>query len=483
MNVLILVNNAIRMGEFHFTIGKMLEQRQNKVYYALTDRLMMYTENISFGNSQNVFVFSEFFKEHYDENILIDEKYQHLNLNKWIYSEYDRNVKFLGTKYWGDDYNDRLKKNLLLFFDHIIRTCNIDVCVYESISNSFAYAAYEVLKANNGLYIGYGACRMPNRFGLYTEEFGEIEKFKSAYDSVVLENIGEDELKSIDAYINSFKVNQSNSYHPRNTTLDWNYSFFKRYFNLEKYSLLKGAIKYVLNERAFVYYTYQTGNPLYHNLKSFGLQLKKQVRIRTSKKYFDKPNYSEKYYLYPQHFKPEASTSVCASMYCSDISNIENIAFSLPEGCKLYVKEHFVNYGRMPLDYYNKLKQIPNVKLIGCEEDTKELIRNSLGVITLTSTVGFEALMMGKKVYIYGNVFYKCHPNCTSLNSFNDLFNILSKQKECTDDLNVNRRFIKAYKSISFPGFISYNIGVSCTLTEIAENFVNALYSYKNQVK
>lgn len=483
MNILILVNNAIRMGEFHSTIGKKLEIRQNKVYYALTDRLMMYTENVDFGNAKNVFVFSEFFKEHYKDEIIIEQKYRNLNLNKWIYSDYDRNIKFLGTKYWGDDYNDKLKKNLLLFFDYIITSFNIDICIYESISNSFAYAAYEVLKANKGIYIGYGACRMPNRFGLYTEEFGEVEKFKLAFDSVDLEKIEEEELKEIDEYINSFKATQSNSYHPRNTALDWNYSFLKRYFNKEKFIHLKGAIKYILKEKKLVYYTYQCGNPLYQNIKSFGLQLKKQVRIRTLKRYFDNPDFRERYYLYPQHFKPEASTSVCAAKYCSDLTNIENIAFSLPEGCKLYVKEHFVNYGRMPSSYYEQLKQIPNVKLIGCEENTKELIRHSLGVITLTSTVGFEALMMGKKVYIYGNVFYKCHPNCTTLNSFNDLFNILSEKEDCSDSLDVNRRFIKAYKTISFPGFISYNIGITCTLEEIANNFVNAVYSYINQIK
>ena len=94
MNILILVNNAIRMGEFHSTIGRKLEIRHNNVYYALTDRLMMYTENIDFGNAKNVFIFSEFFKEHYNDDIFIEQKYGHLNLNKWIYSEYDRNIKF-----------------------------------------------------------------------------------------------------------------------------------------------------------------------------------------------------------------------------------------------------------------------------------------------------------------------------------------------------------------------------------------------------
>ena len=55
-----------------------------------------------------------------------------------------------------------------------------------------------------------------------------------------------------------------------------------------------------------------------------------------------------KIYLFPLQLKPESSTSVLARYYCDDLSVIKNIAFNIPFGCKLYVKEHFVNYGKYP---------------------------------------------------------------------------------------------------------------------------------------
>ena len=67
------------------------------------------------------------------------------------------------------------------------------------------------------------------------------------------------------------------------------------------------------------------------------MQIQKQIRLRFAKNFFDRPNSKDEFFLYPQHFKPEASTSVMARAYCDDIAVITNIAFNLPFGNKLYV--------------------------------------------------------------------------------------------------------------------------------------------------
>ena len=71
------------------------------------------------------------------------------------------------------------------------------------------------------------------------------------------------------------------------------------------------------------------------------------------------------------------------------------------------------------------LKSIPNVKLISHDEQTKLLIKKSLGIITLTSTVGFEALVMGKYVIVLGNEFYDLHPRAIKLPSLENLGEII----------------------------------------------------------
>jgi capsule polysaccharide export protein KpsC/LpsZ len=177
--------------------------------------------------------------------------------------------------------------------------------------------------------------------------------------------------------------------------------------------------------------------------------------------------------LFPIHFKPEASTSVYARHYCDDIAVIRNIAFNLPFKMKLYVKEHFVNYGRASVQFYKALKQIPNVRLISCEENIKDLIKNCKAVITLTSTVGFEALLMNKLVLVFGEIFYQCHPNCYKIKNYEDLFDLLQNNSLLKKNPEINRKFIAAYRKMTFEGNIYYQLSDE---NNFVERFKAALY-------
>lgn len=470
---LILINNAYRMGEFHLALAKSLKSKGANVLLAFTDKLSVHTESIDIKGFKH-YIFSEFFKSHYNE-CHIKDKYQNVNINKTYYSEYDRNIIFGKTKFKGNEYYQSLMANLINFFDLIYTKNKVDFCLYESISNSFAYIAYETGKVNNVQYCGYAGSRLKNRFELYTEEFGSITIFKKTFDTISFEDLPQPEKDEVKMYLSKYKTNILPSYHPQKTALDWNFSLFKKYFDKKKINLIKGSILYILKEREFIKFSYQIENPLIELYRAFIKQIKKQYITRVANKYFDKPRTEDKYFLYPQHFKPEASTSVLARHFCSDITVIENIAFNLPFGCYLYVKEHFVNYGRMSLSYYKALKNIPNVKLIGCEENTKTLIDHSLGIITLTSTVGFEALLSAKPVFVFGNVFYECHPNCRKLNSFETLEQQL-KDLSVDNNPEINLRFISAYRKISFEGNIYYFLGEKGYSTEnFTEPFIKAI--------
>lgn len=477
---LILINGAFKMGHYHIALGNSIKRGGGKVIYALTDKLPFYTEKIDIPEGE-YYVFSEYFKEHYN-TLSFDDKYDIININKMYYSEYDRNVLYAGKRSRSNEYYQRLMSNLINFFDFIYRENHVDYCIYESISNSFAYAAFEVLKLNGVVYCGYAGCRLKGRFELFTEEFGTKEYFKKVFDKTLLKDIAENEIDWINEYLLAYKNDEMPSYHPKNTSLDWNFSLFKRYFNCDKMKLLIGSILYTICEFKFLKFTYQTGNPFGDILNGFFKQLRKMYIVRNSKSYFEKPYFEEKYFLYPQHFKPEASTSVLARHYCSDISVIENIAFNLPFGSYLYIKEHFVNFGRVPLSYYKRLKNIPNVKLISCNENTKTLIEKSLGVITLTSTVGFEALMMEKPVFVFGEVFYEAHPNCRKIDSYNNLnreLNDLSVDKSP----DINQCFIYAYKKISYIGDIYYHIDKEYKDEYFTQPFlaaINERFSEKN---
>ena len=470
---LILINNAYKMGRAHIALGNALKNKGNKVIYAFTDYLVFYTENLNLNN-EKYYVFADFFQQNYNKKT-IQPQYLGLNINKLYFSDYDRNTIHGHMKTIKLDKYDSLMSNLINFFDYIYTNNQVDICIYESISNSFAYTAYEVGKLNNVKYCGYGGCRLKDRFELYTEEYGQIELFSKTYQNVQLEKLDQETRNFIDKYLDSYQTGTKiPSYHPTDKSFSWKFSLFERYFNKDKIRLITGSIKFIFYHHNQIKFSYQIGNPLFELWKNFYKQLQKKYRTQIGIKYFDKPNYNEKYFLYPQHFKPESSTSVLARHYCDDLAVIQNIAFNLPSNAKLYVKEHFVNYGRMSLDYYRDIRKLPNVKLIFCDENIKDLIQFSQGVITLTSTVGFEALMMNKPVFVFGNVFYQCHPNCRKLYSYENLFDSL-KDLSVSLDRQINRNFIGAYYKTTFKGCIYYWIGKKFSLSNFSNIFINAI--------
>ena len=121
------------------------------------------------------------------------------------------------------------------------------------------------------------------------------------------------------------------------------------------------------------------------------------------------------------HFQPETSTSVWATYFCDQLNTIKNIAFALPFPYKLYVKEHPAAVGLRSGSFYRKLQELPNVVLIHANENVEKLVAKSMGVVTLTSTIGMEAAFVGKPVYVLGNVFYSYHPMCRPVRGFGEL--------------------------------------------------------------
>jgi len=131
-----------------------------------------------------------------------------------------------------------------------------------------------------------------------------------------------------------------------------------------------------------------------------------RFKVGLVKRLYQAPVEGEQFLLYPMHFHPESSTSILAGTYLDEYEVIRNIAFSLPEGVRLYVKDHISAWGYPALDFYRRIKRLPNVRLLGPNEPTKQLIKASAGVITLTSTVGYEALLLKTRVFLFGQVFY-----------------------------------------------------------------------------
>lgn len=197
---------------------------------------------------------------------------------------------------------------------------------------------------------------------------------------------------------------------------------------------------------------------LENNKKSFFVELE-NIFGRTLDYYYSQPNEDERFFFYPMHLEPEAVVLYYADgWYQGQVKLIENIAMQLPAGVLLYVKDH--PHGGVYRDVrdYKQLLQHKNVKLINPEISGKELIKNSLGVITINGTAGFEALLMNKYVFCFGKSFYSGFKGVTYLNHIKDLKQaILNTNLDSINHLDLNE--IYSFLKASHEGFVSFFAG------------------------
>lgn len=131
-----------------------------------------------------------------------------------------------------------------------------------------------------------------------------------------------------------------------------------------------------------------------------------QTRINKSRWFCKELPPEEKYFLFPLQYEPEASTFVRAFPFFDQMYVIQQIAKALPLGVTLIVKEHKGNQGYRKSAFYRELQYLPNVKLVARETELNDLISNSIGIITLTSRMGWECLVFKKPVIALGSTFY-----------------------------------------------------------------------------
>lgn len=112
----------------------------------------------------------------------------------------------------------------------------------------------------------------------------------------------------------------------------------------------------------------------------------------------------------PLHTEPELSLSVYGRPYLNQIEAVRLLSHSLPVGMKLVLKEHPWGIGKRAADFYDRLLEIPNVLLADPALESKELIYRSALVVTISGTVSFESILVGRPVVVLGNVPFEALP-------------------------------------------------------------------------
>ncbi|MFR0653183.1 hypothetical protein SB719_01080 [Pantoea sp. SIMBA_079] len=452
MNVLILSNGAPNYYHFFNHLSRLLQNDGAVVSFAVDSELSKDSNNLDALQSK-VFEFSSYFRDH-DLNPELLLKYNKYNLNAMLLSDFERAEVY---KIWGvkdKAYLSRLLSALISFYEFIFQTTNTDYVLYENVSNTFSHVAWAVAKENNIQYIGVGGSRIPGRFSLSSDPLNDNRTkkfFKLIRDNLIIvpDEISQwatNYLDNIETVVPDYmKINGLDKV-----------DISKRYLNKEKYKTIRRVISHIKDDE---YHSFQSGNPVKTYLNLFLRNVGRKINTLKLRNYYDASNLGkDRFLLYPMHFHPESSTSILSGTYLNEYEVIKNIAFNLPQGYKLYVKDHVSAWGYPSIKFYNDLKKLPNVNILGPNENTKKLIKYSAGVITLTSTVGYEALLLGRKVFLFGRVFYEDHKNVIKIDNPHNLFNIMNDaliDEHITIDRDYALDFVAACYLATYPGSLN----------------------------
>ncbi|MFC6670334.1 hypothetical protein [Marinobacterium aestuariivivens] len=124
------------------------------------------------------------------------------------------------------------------------------------------------------------------------------------------------------------------------------------------------------------------------------------------------PDLEVPFIYFPLHFQPERSTCPDGGWFVDQRLAIANLSAALPQGWKVYVREHPASFlgsshagrGHMlrPPGYYDDLAALPNVELVDMSLDPFLLTDKARAVATVTGTAGWESVVRGRPALVFG---------------------------------------------------------------------------------
>lgn len=425
-------------------IGLILEKKSYKTSYIVQNSKEEKTL-VSLNVKGNIYNLTNYIKSNWDNSTKlgkisiseIEKKYKIDSIWRIFYTD-----RFI-NKY---NYKDAIKfiKLHVLFIEEVYKSENPEFLINENVAIFSSFIFYLTGKLYNCIYLGITAPRLlnENKIAFIIEsEYEYYYRFNESYNEA---NYSQEEFLTAEEFLNKFKKEKI---HPHDYYLGYNKPQFKVTFFFK-------IIRYLLNlvfvkEEKYDYVKNKNESKIISGLKNY-------LKYQFQKKYFQNLSQSDKYYLFPLQQQPEATTLVSAQDYEKQLYAIDLISKKIPGDSILYVKEHIALIGHREWGFYKKLKNYPNVKLITPWEDSHNLIKKSQGVIVLTSTVGLEAILYNKPVFLLGNVFYEIFKYVYKINNIGDLTKIINNAKNTIikeEDYKLEvLKFLAAYMKILSDG-------------------------------
>jgi hypothetical protein len=383
------------------------------------------------------------------------EEYDKFEIDNWSYYASFSRQSYYFKKHMNSI--DTLKK-VKLFFTQIINENKVNLMYSEIVSNSFLYLAHQQAAVANIPLFGLLGARIPYHYNI-----------------------------QIDVVGNQMLINKNapEKYIPTNEVLDYMKisqfgGLFDRKSSMVKFGFIREMFHFMMLRSV---HSLETGNTKAFLFKVYRIAFKRIISDIIFRKLFKvfEPDLnitqSTINVVYPLHVYPEASTSIFAKHYDgNEYDLIRNIAFSLPPNAILVVKEHKNNVGTYNRSFYKKIKKLPNVILLDPYYNLKDNLEKFDLVVTLSSTVGFEALTKNIPVFTLGEVSFQKYPGSTKITSYVELEEKLSKIQKKKNSSQENDTY-NIYSKVCFPGSFNY-MDVNCLNPKNVELLVDPITSY-----
>jgi hypothetical protein len=137
-------------------------------------------------------------------------------------------------------------------------------------------------------------------------------------------------------------------------------------------------------------------------------KLREHQTIRFYDQHTQEPDLAVPYIYVALHMQPEATTCPIGGAYVDQELLVQMIAYHLPPGVRIYVKEHpnQKEVMRSP-SFYQSMLDLPCVTFVPRQTSTFALMKNALAIATVTGTAAFEGLFREKPALVFGHIHYQ----------------------------------------------------------------------------
>lgn len=449
------------------------KEKELDVFVFSTLDYYLLKREVSTKNKKNIYNYVECSKKY-------QEKYKNISneeiflRKKRLEEKYEIPFNFIekADRYINNKSQIEINRNMVILteflLENIFKTKKYTKIVGE-VASTFNLICYFLAKKYNIEYLFFWHGRMKNKIAIDDLE-GNRKGLKEKFLELLNRNLTEYEEKILKDYYENIAISMTPIYEKLNRKLDKSFNWIKAYAKSKIRKLYFEMITYKQDKE----YALLRPKKLKERIKDFIKIL--NLTSKEKKVSFDSLDKKDKYLLFPLHVQPEVTTLVFAQEYVDQINTILKIINYLPEDFYLYVKEHPSMFKYRNLKDYKELKKNPKIKLISPQVSMKDLISFSEGVITLTGTAGYEAILLDKPVYLLGKVFYQIYPNVYKIKKIEELSKFILEKKEKIIPKIKNAFILANILSLKEGNYNNYLLDPNVTSDENSKKIAKIIY-------